>query len=265
MADEYVSCERRSDGVAVVRLDRPRMNALSTSLLAELADVARALASDPEGAVVIWGGTRLFAAGADIAEFLEEETGRPGSARAARVASAFRAALDAVAAIPAPTISAIEGYALGGGCELALACDFRVVAETAKLGQPEILLGIVPGGGGTQRLARLVGPARAKDMIFTGRHVGAEEAIRIGLADRTAATGEALEVALEWAGQLARGPRRALTLAKEAIDGGADLGLADGLDLEARLFAEVFDTPDAATGISSFLDHGPGRARFGES
>ncbi len=155
--EPLVSLDRRDDGVAVVRLDRPKMNALCRDLLRQLQELAEELAATPPGAVVVWGGERIFAAGADISEF-----GGPAEAR--EITALFHAALDAVGAIPRPTIAAVTGYALGGGCELALACDLRIAAEDAKLGQPEILLGIIPGGGGTQRLARLVGPSRAKDM-----------------------------------------------------------------------------------------------------
>ena len=255
MPEPMVTLDRRDDGVAVVRLDRPKMNALSRALLEELAAVAARLVAEPPGAVVVWGGERIFAAGADITEF-----GGPAEAR--DVAAAFGTTLDAVAAIPRAVIAAITGYALGGGCELAMACDFRVVAEDARLGQPEILLGIIPGGGATQRLPRLVGPARAKELILSGRHVGAEEALRIGLADRVAQAGTAFEAALEWAAELARGPVLAHALAKHAIDGGLDLPLAAGSELERELFAQAFATEDATTGIRSFLDHGPGRARF---
>src|SRR5947209_8364794 len=155
----FLSVERGSDGVAMVTLNRPPANALSTALLTELAEAARHLTSDPPGAVVVTGGDRIFAAGADIAEF-------GGRDEAVRIGGHFREAFDAIAAIPRVTIAAVAGYALGGGCELALACDLRVAAETATFGQPEILLGILPGAGGTQRLARLVGPSRAKDMIL---------------------------------------------------------------------------------------------------
>ncbi len=250
----FVNLGRRDDGVALVRLDRPKMNALSTELLAELAEVARQLTLDPPGAVVVWGGERIFAAGAEISEF-----GGPDEAH--EIGGRFREALDRLAAIPRATVAAINGYALGGGCELALACDFRIVADDAKLGQPEILLGIIPGGGGTQRLARLVGPARAKDLIFSGRQVGAEEALRIGLIDRIA-EGTALEAALAWAAELARGAVAAQGLAKRAVDRGLDITLDGGLDLEQQLFAEVFGTDDARTGVASFKEHGPGKATF---
>ena len=255
MTDEFVTVDRHDDGVALVRLDRPRMNALSSALLAELSSAATALTDDPPGAVVVWGGERIFAAGADIAEF-----GGPDEART--IGGGFREALDAVAAIPRAVIAAVNGYALGGGCELALACDFRVCAENAKFGQPEILLGIIPGGGGTQRLARLVGPARAKDLILSGRQVGAEEAERIGLADRVVPAGEVLDTALAWAAELARGAVVAQGLAKSAIDEGLSRSLADGLTWEQDLFADVFATEDAKTGVASFLEHGPGKASF---
>jgi enoyl-CoA hydratase len=253
--ETFVSVDRRTDGVAVVRLDRPKMNALSRALLAQLAGAAAELTDDPPGAVVIWGGDRIFAAGADIAEF--------GGAEEARdIGGEFRRALDAVAAIPRVTIAAVTGYALGGGCELALACDLRVVADTAKLGQPEILLGIIPGGGGTQRLARLVGASRAKDIIFSGRQVAADEAQRIGLADRVVPAAEVLDAALAWAGELAGGAVLAQALAKRAIDAGLSGSLSDGLGLEQDAFVEVFRTEDARTGVESFLAHGPGKATF---
>src|SRR5439155_13391073 len=153
------------------------------------------------------------------------------------------------------------GYALGGGCELALACDLRVASAMATFGQPEVLLGIIPGGGATQRLPRLVGASRAKEMILTGRQVPAGEAHRMGLVDVLAPPGRVLDVALELAAGLARGPLRAHALAKRAIDRGLDLSLEEGLALEQELFAEVFATDEARTGVRSFLDHGPGQAR----
>jgi enoyl-CoA hydratase/carnithine racemase len=241
--------------VAVVRLDRPKMNALSRALLAELADVAEELAAEPPGAVIVWGGERIFAAGADISEF-------GGSGEAAGVTTGFHRALDAIAALPRVTIAAIAGYALGGGCELALACDFRVAADTAKLGQPEILLGIIPGGGGTQRLPRLVGPARAKEMILSGRQVGAAEALQIGLVDRVVPADGLFDAALALARSYAAGAVVVQGLAKRAVDGGLDGSLADGLAFERELFAEAAGTEDAAIGVRSFLESGPGKARF---
>jgi enoyl-CoA hydratase len=251
----FVHVERGDDGVAVVRLDRPKMNALSVELLTELADAAEGLVKDPPGAVVVWGGERVFAAGADIAQF-------GGPEEAVRIGSVFRRAFDTVAAIPRVTIAAIAGYALGGGCELALACDLRVLADTAKLGQPEILLGIIPGAGGTQRLPRLIGVSRAKDLILSGRQVAAEEALRIGLVDKVVPTTELFDAARSMAAQFAAGPRQAHAMAKQAIDAGLDGTLPDGLDLEARLFSDVFATDDAVAGVKSFLEQGPGKAKF---
>jgi len=251
----FVTVDRRGDGVALVRLDRPKANALSIALLEELADVVRGLLRDPPGAVVVWGGERIFAAGADITEF-----GGPQEAR--RVGGHFRAALDELATVPRATIAAINGVALGGGCELALACDFRVAADNARLGQPEILLGIIPGGGGTQRLPRLVGAARAKDLVLSGRQVGAEEALRIGLVDRVVPPGEVLDAALVWAGEFARGPLVAQGAAKRLIDEGLEGDLAAGLEAEQEAFGRVFATDDAAIGVRAFLEHGPGRAVF---
>jgi enoyl-CoA hydratase/carnithine racemase len=251
---ELVHVERREDGVAVVRLDNGKVNALSSALLGELRAAAEQLTSEPPGAVVVTGSDRVFAAGADISEFAG-----PDEARV--VGGAFRAALDAVAGIPRATIAAVAGFALGGGCELALACDLRICATTARFGQPEVLLGIIPGGGGTQRLARLVGPSRAKDLIYSGRHVDAEEALRIGLVDRIA-DGDVLAAALDWAAELARGAVVAQGMAKRAIDDGLGGWLADGLSLEQELFTEVFRTEDARIGVESFKANGPGKATF---
>ena len=256
-----VIVDRRADGVTVVRLDNGKVNPLSRALLEELHGVAAGLTTNPPGAVVVTGGPKVFAAGADISEF-----GGPEEARL--IGGLFREALDSVAAIPRVTIAAVNGVALGGGCELALACDFRIASARAKFGQPEILLGIIPGGGGTQRLARLVGPARAKDLILSGRQVRADEALRIGLCDELVEPdpdGESDSVlarALELAAQYASGAVAAHGLAKRAIDDGLDGALSAGLDIEQAAFAQVFATDDARIGVRSFLDHGPGKARF---
>lgn len=251
----FIHLDRREDGVALIRLDRPKANALSGALLEQLAEAAMSLTADPPGAVVVYGGERIFAAGADISEFGGPEEGR-------KVGQRIRRAFDALAAIPRATIAAVTGFALGGGCELALACDFRLMGDSARFGQPEILLGIIPGGGGTQRLPRLVGASRAKDIILSGRQVAAEEALRIGLADRVVPAASVLEEALTWAGELARGPVVAHGLAKRAIDEGLDGGLGAGLDVELELFTEVFATEDARHGVKSFLEQGPGKAVF---
>jgi enoyl-CoA hydratase/carnithine racemase len=190
-----------------------------------------------------------------VSEFTE-----PGAAP--RVTAAFRAAFDALGNIRRPVIAAIEGFALGGGFELALACDLRVAGDSARVGFPEILLGIFPGAGGTQRLSRLVGPARAKELVWSGRQVKADEAATLGVVDRVVPAGGALDAALEWAAELGRGAVVAMGIAKRVIDGGFDLPLADALTLEAAGFAEAFETADATTGIASFLEHGPGKATF---
>ena len=253
---ESVQSQRRADGVAVVRIDRPPLNALSGALLDELATVVRDLAGDSGvKAVVVLGGPKAFAAGADISEF-----GGPDEARA--VSQRFRAAFDAIGEIPRPVIAAINGVALGGGLELALACDLRVASDNARVGQPEILLGVIPGAGATQRLPRLIGPARAKDLIWTGRQVKADEALAIGLVDRVVPAAELEDAALEWAASLASGAVVAMGIAKRVIDAGLGGRLDAGIDLETEAFAEVFGTEDAATGVRSFLEHGPGKARF---
>lgn len=250
-----VGVERRSDGVAVVRLDNPKVNALSQALLSRLADVAAELTADPPGAVVITGGDRLFAAGADISEF-----GGPREAEA--IGAGFHRALDAVAAIPRFVIAAVSGFALGGGCELALACDYRIAGERAVFGQPEILLGIIPGGGGTQRLPRLVGPSRAKELMITGRQVKSAEALAIGLADEVVADDELMDRALTLAAEVARGAVVAQALVKRGVDEGLSSTLVDGLSLERRLFVESFESDDSRIGVQSFLVNGPGKAEF---
>lgn len=250
---ELINVERTADNVAVITLTNGKVNALSSGLLAELADAVDALAADLPGAVVITGGERIFAAGADISEFGDED-------RAATITAGFHRALDALAGLDRFVIAAVAGYALGGGCELALACDYRVAGERAVFGQPEILLGIIPGGGGTQRLARLVGPSRAKELCLTGRQVPADEALRIGLADEVVADANAR--AIELATAVAAGPLAAQALAKRAVDAGLDATLADGLALERQAFVDVFATDDARTGVASFLEHGPGKATF---
>ncbi len=250
----------------MITLTHGKVNALSTALLGRIATLATELRDRPAGAVVITGGTRLFAAGADISEFAatadpdQFEVAAP--TQVATVGRAFLDALNAVAALPCPTIASVSGFALGGGCELALACDFRIASVRAVFGQPEILLGIIPGGGGTQRLARLIGPAKAKDMIFSGRQVAAAEALAMGLIDRVVEADELDASALAWAGEFAIGASKALALAKSAIDRGLDTTLAAGLDVEQELFVESFSTGDATIGVSSFLAHGPGRADF---
>ncbi len=250
-----VELERRDDGLAVITLNNPKVNALSSALLTELRDVAVGLADEPPRAVLVTGGPKVFAAGADISEFA-------GPDEARTVGTCFLEALEAVAAIPRVTVAAIGGYALGGGCELALACDLRIASDRARFGQPEILLGIIPGGGGTQRLARLVGPSRAKDMIFSGRQVAADEALSMGLVDRVVPAADFEQSALDWALAFAAGPSAVAGLAKAAIDQGLDTDVATGLRIEQDLFVESFATDDSQIGVASFNEHGPGKADF---
>ncbi|MDG4769557.1 enoyl-CoA hydratase-related protein [Solwaraspora sp. WMMD792] len=236
-------------GVATIRLARPPMNALNAAVQEELRDAARTVADDERvRAVVVYGGEKVFAAGADIKE-MADMSYVDMAARAAQLSSAF----DAVARIPKPVVAAITGYALGGGCELALACDWRVVAEDAKLGQPEIKLGVIPGAGGTQRLARLVGPARAKDIILSGRMVDAAEAERIGLADRVVPADQVYAAALDMVRPFVTGPAQAVKAAKLAIDGGLEMDLASGLAWESQLFAGLFATDDRTEGMAAFV------------
>jgi len=254
---EFVRLEV-NDGVGTIRLDRPKMNALDANMAHEIVDLAaEADGRDDVAAVVVYGGERVFAAGADIKEMhamsYQEIAGH------AHLLQAFTRAL---AGIGKPTVSAITGFALGGGCEVALATDLRFAADNAKLGQPEILLGIIPGAGGSQRLARLVGPAKAKDMIYTGRFVDAQEALAIGLVDQVHPAAEVYDKAVEWAAQFVGGAAVALRAAKSAVDRGLEVDLQTGLEIERSEFAALFATDDQAAGMSSFIDNGPGKARF---
>ncbi|WP_317846265.1 enoyl-CoA hydratase/isomerase family protein [Nocardioides rotundus] len=254
---EFVRLEV-ADGVATLRLDRPKMNALNAQVQEEIRLAAQeATERDDVKAVVIYGGEKVFAAGADIKEMAEQSYTDMVS-RSAALQTAFAT----VARIPKPVVAAVTGYALGGGCELALCADVRFAAEDAVLGQPEILLGIIPGAGGTQRLTRLVGPSRAKDLIFTGRFVKADEALRIGLVDRVVPAEQVYDEALAWARQFAGGASFALRAAKEAIDSGLEVDLATGLEIERQQFAALFATEDQKIGMRSFVENGPGKAEF---
>jgi len=245
-------------GIGTIRLDRPPMNPLSVQVQEEIrAAATEAGARRDVSAVIVYGGEKVFAAGADIKE-MQTMSYTDMVDRGA----ALQSSLTAVARIPKPTVAAVTGYALGGGCELALACDFRIVGDNAKLGQPEILLGIIPGAGGTQRLSRLVGPAKAKEIIFSGRFVAAEEALAIGLVDRVVPAADVLTAAREWMGRYVGGPAYALRAAKEAIDRGLEADLDTGLEIERMLFAGLFATHDRAAGMASFVEQGPGKAVF---
>jgi enoyl-CoA hydratase/carnithine racemase len=254
---EFVRLEV-ADGVGTIRLDRPKMNAISFAVQAELRVVAEeAAARDDVKAVVLYGGERLFAAGNDVKEMADLSF-----ADMVARGDSVQAAVTAVARIPKPVVAAVTGYALGGGCELALAADIRIAADDATLGQPEVLLGLIPGAGGTQRLARLVGPSKAKDLIFTGRFVKADEALAIGLVDRVVPAADVYTEAVAWARQFTGAASYAIRAAKEAIDQGLGVDLATGLDIERIRFAAVFGTEDARTGMASFIESGPGKAVF---
>jgi enoyl-CoA hydratase/carnithine racemase len=244
--------------IAVIRLDRPPMNALSSGVQAEIAAAAEQVSDDPQvRAVVIYGGEKVFAAGADV----KEMSGLSYADMAER-SRRLQASFTAVARIGKPVIAAITGYALGGGLELALCADFRIAGEGARVGQPEILLGLIPGAGGTQRLPRLVGPARAKDIIFTGRFVKAAEALAIGLVDQVVPDAEVETAAVAYAQRFASGPAVALRAAKQAIDSGLDADLDTGLEIERLHFTGMFATEDGQAGMRSFVENGPGKARF---
>jgi enoyl-CoA hydratase/carnithine racemase len=244
--------------IATIRLDRPPMNALNAQLQVELAAAAAQVSQDEQvRAVVLYGGERLFAAGADI-----KEMEQASYASMAATSGRLQQVLTAVAKIPKPVVAAITGYALGGGLELALCADFRVLGQSAKVGQPEILLGVIPGAGGTQRLPRLIGPARAKDIVFTGRFVGADEALAIGLVDKVVPDEQVYQAATDLLARYSHGPAIALRAAKQAIDDGLDVDLDTGLEIERLHFAGLFATQDQRTGMRSFVENGPGKATF---
>ncbi len=254
---EFVSVTTDSDGVATVRLDRPRMNALNTQIWGELHEAARQVTlDDGVGAVVLWGGPRMFAAGADIKEMRDMDF-QQFFASGGRLQEAFAA----LARIPKVTIAAVNGYALGGGCELALTADFRFAADDATLGQPEILLGVIPGAGGTQRLPRLVGTQKAKEIVYGGGMYDAAACLQMGLVDQVHPCDEVYDRAVDAARRYAAGPY-ALRMAKKAIDEGAEMDLDSALRLETTLFTACFATEDRRIGMDSFVENGPGKASF---
>lgn len=236
------------DSVAVITLDRPPVNALNPALIADLAE-AFSLAGDPSVRAVVLTGSPHFAAGADITGFQASfEAGDEN-----RQASGLTEAVVALEELQKPTIAAITGYALGGGLELSMGADFRYLGEGAKVGQPEILLGIIPGAGGTQRLARIVGPQKCRELCMTGRHIRADEALAIGLADKVAPDDEVLALALSDATAFAQGPTKALAAVKNSIRVGYDLPLSGAIGIEAEQFAEVFASKDARIGVAAFI------------
>lgn len=254
---EFVTL-KNDDGVGLIRLDRPKLNPLSGQVARELGEIVDEIRGDESiKAVVVWGGEKVFAAGADINEMSTMDP-----VTMFRYIGDFQDVFTRLEQLPVVTIAAINGYALGGGCELSLACDLRIAAEDAQLGQPEILLGVIPGAGGTQRLPRLIGVGRAKELIYSGRFVKADEALSIGLVTEVVAPDQVLERALEVARRYAEGPTIALMAAKQTIQYGMEVDKASGLLLERQAFSTLFATEDQKIGMESFAEKGPGKAEF---
>ncbi|MEY2634950.1 MAG: hypothetical protein RIS75_890 [Actinomycetota bacterium] len=250
-----------AEGVATLTLTRPPMNVLNFAVQAELAEMCTGLATNPDVRVVVFtGGDEVFAAGADVNEFVDLT-----EADMAVQVQTLQANLSALSQLPQPTIAAVSGYALGGGCEVALACDIRIASSTAVFGLPEVLLGIMPGAGGTARLTHLVGPARAKEIMWTGRFVKADEALTMGLVTSVVAPDELLAAANKLAVTLAKRPALAVQAIKRVVDKAVDANLADALNIEAAEFTKLFGTNDKAIGMKSFLENGPGKANFEHS
>lgn len=254
---EFVRLEVEA-GIGTIRLDRPPVNALNDQVQAELGEIAEEVSDRADvRAVILYGGEKTFAGGADIKEMAAKSY-----TEMTRFGAALSASLTALAEIPKPTVAAITGYALGGGLELALTADRRIAGDNVKVGQPEIQLGIIPGAGGTQRLARLIGPSKAKDLVYTGRFVKADEALALGIVDEVVAPDDVYSTAHAWASQFVNGPAVALRAAKAAIDGGLDTDLRSGLKLETSLFTALWATEDQKNGMRSFIENGPGKATF---
>ncbi len=246
----------RDGAVLTLRLDRPaKRNAIDTVMLRALEQELRAAAADASvRAVILTGGDEVFAAGVDIGEFASVNA---GVANAYAAAQARARCWEALAGLPQPTIAAVAGYCLGGGCELALACDLRLAAESAVFGQPEIRLGLIPGAGGTQRLPRLIGATKAKELIYFGDSIDAQEAYRLGLVNRVVPTERLQAEARAWAERLAGQAPLALAMAKRAIDLGGDLSLQAALELEQQSFVALFGTADEQEGVAAFLGKRP--------
>ena len=251
MPGEYKNILTERDGTTfIIQLNRPdKLNALSPELGAEVVDALQSVKGDMEvRTIIVWGGPKVFAAGADINSMTTATTidiyNRHNNSNM----------WDEMAAMQVPTIAAVAGYALGGGCELAMACDFRIAAETARFGQPEINLGLIPGAGGTQRLPRLVGATKAKEMIMLGEPIKAEEAYRIGLVNKIVPVDALLDEAKTWANKLAAKAPFTLQMAKAAVDKGIDQSLEVGMQIEHLAFASVFATEDQKEGTAAFVE-----------
>lgn len=256
---EFVRIEESShEKVAILRLERPKVNALNGQVNQELLDAATELdGRDDLRGVVLWGGPKIFAAGADIASFPIGDGHRDPTPEV----DILNEAIFKIENLPHVTVAAVNGVALGGGCELSMSTDFRICGTKAAFGQPEILLGIIPGAGGTQRLTRLVGVTKSKEISYSGRMVTADEALEIGLVSAVHPDEEVLDRAVEMVGAFANGPA-GLANAKKAIMDGLHLPLDEAVAVERREFINVFQTDDAVIGIKSFLESGPGNAEF---
>jgi enoyl-CoA hydratase len=243
---------RKQAGIALVQLNRlPKKNSLNAELRKELELVLAEIRRDSDiRAVVLTGGEEIFCAGADISEIQDTNSAED----AYRHAREFQLLFDQVEALPQPVIAAVAGYALGGGCELTLACDFRIAAEGARFGLPEIKIGAFPGGGGTQRLPRLIGAAKAKEMILSGDPIAAEQALALGLVSKVVPKEKLLEEANSLAAKLAALPRLALEASKMLINRGLEIDLASGLEMEARCFGALALTHDLREGTRAFLE-----------
>ncbi len=242
----------KSDGIALVTLNRPKsMNALCNELIGELGVVFHQIEEDPDVAVVILtGGEKVFAAGADIKEIGQIATPLAAHQFTSRVHSVF----DKIEGCSKPVIAAVAGFALGGGCELALACDFRIAADNATFGLPEIKLGLIPGGGGTQRLPRLIGVGRAKELLFTGNSINAQEGYRIGLVNKVVPTESLMSEAAKIARKLVKQPAVALQMNKLAVSEGMNMDLHSALSHESRCVEVLVSTADRKEGVQAFVE-----------
>lgn len=243
---------QKDGAVTTLRLNRPqKKNSLNEELRHEMEDVLKEIAGDPgQRVVIVTGGEEFFCAGADIGEIQEAKTAESTY----RHSREFQLLFDRIEALPQPVIASVAGYALGGGCELALACDFRIASEGTKFGVPEIKIGAFPGGGGTQRLPRLIGAAKAKELILTGDPISAEEAHSLGLVMKVVPKDKLTQESKAFAAKLAALPRLALEASKMLINKGLEMELAFGLELEARCFGNLATSHDLHEGTRAFLE-----------
>jgi enoyl-CoA hydratase/carnithine racemase len=248
---------RKEGPIVFVTINNPPMNVLSSQVTAELLNCFEKLAADNDLRVLVitGAGERAFVAGADIKEFPQVLQGPAGTGK--NYSLSVHRMFNALDNFPKPTIAAINGAALGGGCEVTLACDFRIAVEGALFGLPEIKLGLLPGGGGTQRLPRLVGEVKAKELMFLGDHISAKEALKIGLINQVVPQGELMAEVVKFAEKLASRPGVVISLIKEAVQRGTQTSLAEGLQIEADMFDRAFMTEDAQEGVKAFVEKRP--------